>query len=84
MRQGRQFIIFFKRLIARIQRMWKTQNVFSVLSDAVLVWNTHHIQQIVDEFRAEGLDIPSEHLQKISALMFKHIQIYGTYHFEDI
>jgi len=56
----------------------------SLVSNAVLVWNTHHIQQIVDELRAEGLDIPSEHLQKISALMFKHIQIYGTYHFEDI
>lgn len=55
-----------------------------LVSNAVLVWNTHHIQQIVDELRAEGLDIPSEYLQKISALMFKHIQIYGTYHFEDI
>lgn len=53
----------------------------SLVSNAVLVWNTHHI---VDELRAEGLDIPSENLQKISALMFKHIQIYGTYHFEDI
>lgn len=56
----------------------------SLVSNAVLVWNTHHIQQIVDELRAEGYDIPSEHLQKISPLMFKHIQIYGTYHFEDI
>ncbi|HEM6966113.1 TPA: Tn3 family transposase [Legionella pneumophila] len=56
----------------------------SLVSNAVLVWNTYHIQQIVDELRAEGYDIPSEHLQKISPLMFKHIQIYGTYHFEDI
>lgn len=56
----------------------------SLVSNAVLVWNTHHIQKIVDELRAEGYDIPSEHLQKISPLMFKHIQIYGTYHFEDI
>jgi TnpA family transposase len=56
----------------------------SLVSNAVLVWNTHHFQKIVDELRAEGQDIPSEHLQKISALMFKHLQIYGTYHFEDI
>ena len=56
----------------------------SLLSNAVLVWNTHHIQRIVDELRAEGHDIPSEYLQQISALMFKHILIYGTYHFEDI
>ncbi len=52
------------------------------------VVSTHHlipkIQQVVDELRAEGLDILSAHLQKISALIFKHIQIYGTYHFEDI
>ena len=56
----------------------------SLVSNAVLVWNTHHIQKIVDDLRAEGYDIKSEHLQKISPLMFKHIQIYGTYHFEDI
>ena len=56
----------------------------SLVSNAVLVWNTHHFQKIVDKLRAEGHDIPSEHLQKISALMFKHLQIYGTYHFEDI
>jgi hypothetical protein len=56
----------------------------SLVSNAVLVWNTYHIQKIVDRLRAEGHDISSEHLQKISALMFKHIQIHGTYHFEDI
>ncbi len=56
----------------------------SLVSNAVLVWNTHQFQNIVDELRAEGHDIPSEHLKKISALMFKHLQIYGTYHFEDI
>jgi len=32
----------------------------------------------------QNANIPSEHLQKISALMVKHIPIYGTYHFEDI
>ena len=56
----------------------------SLVSNAVLVWNTHHMQKIVDDLRAEGHDIKSEHLQKISPLMFKHIQIYGTYHFEDL
>lgn len=56
----------------------------SLVSNAVLIWNTHHVQKIVDKLRAEGHVIPSEHLQKISALMFKHIQIHGTYHFEDL
>ncbi|CAM4501487.1 MAG: hypothetical protein LEGION0403_FIIPPAGN_01827 [Legionella sp.] len=56
----------------------------SLVSNTVLIWNTHHIQKIVDKLRAEGHVIPSEHLQKISALMFKHIQIHGTYHFEDL
>lgn len=56
----------------------------SLVSNAVLVWNAHHIQKIVDELRAEGHEIPGKHLQKISLLMFKHIQVYGTYHFEDI
>lgn len=56
----------------------------SLVSNAVLVWNTHYMQKIVDDLRTEGYDIKSEHLQKISPLMFKHIQIYGTYHFEDL
>lgn len=56
----------------------------SLLSNAILVWNTHHIQQIVDKLRAEGMEILDEHLEKISPLMFKHILFHGTYHFDDI
>jgi TnpA family transposase len=56
----------------------------SLVSNAVLIWNTYHMQKIVDSLRVEGYDIKSEYLQKISPLMFKHIQIYGTYHFEDL
>ena len=50
----------------------------------MLVWNTYHIQKIVEKLRAEGHEILNEHLEKISPLMFKHIQIHGTYHFEDL
>ena len=56
----------------------------SLLSNAVLVWNTYHIQKIVDKLRAENHEVLDKDLEKISPLMFKHIQIHGTYHFEDL
>jgi hypothetical protein len=56
----------------------------SLLSNAVLLWNTHHIQRIAEELREQGMVIKDEHLAKISPLMFKHIQIHGTYHFDRI
>ncbi|WP_040534773.1 Tn3 family transposase [Legionella drancourtii] len=66
------------------EEIMNKSSCLSLVSNAVLVWNTHHIQKVVDRLRAEGYVISSEHLQKISPLMFKHIQIHGTYHFEDI
>ena len=56
----------------------------SLLSNAILLWNTHHIQNIVNKMRKGGENIPDEYLEKISPLMFKHIRIHGTYHFEDL
>lgn len=56
----------------------------SLLSNAVLLWNTNHMQRIVEKLREQGMVIKDEHLAKISPLMFKHIQIHGTYHFDRI
>ena len=56
----------------------------SLLSNAVLLWNTHHMQRITEKLREQGMMIEDEHIAKISPLMFKHIQIHGTYHFDRI
>lgn len=57
----------------------------SLISNAILLWNTHHIQNIVDKLRKEGHGLlVDEYLNKISPLIFKHIQIHGTYDFEHL
>jgi len=67
-----------------LEEIMNKASCLSLLSNAILLWNTHHIQQIVSRLRENGHDIKTEHLQKVSALMFRHVQIHGTYHFENI
>ena len=56
----------------------------SLFSNAVLLWNTHHMQRITKQLWEQEIIIKDEHLAKISLLMFKHIEIHGTYHFDRI
>jgi TnpA family transposase len=56
----------------------------SLVSNTVLVWNTHHMQQIVNRMRREGLEADDTILAKISPLSIKNILVHGTYSFEEI
>src|SRR5215470_6782488 len=51
----------------------------SLLSNAVLVWNTVQMSRTVDQLRASGETITSEELARISPLAFSHIIPNGTY-----
>ncbi len=53
----------------------------SVLSNAVLVWNTVHISRIVKNLRERGHLINNNDLSRVSPLMYKHIFVNGTYDF---
>ena len=53
----------------------------SLLSNAVLLWNTPRIYHIVQELRQTGVSIDDEDLKRISPLMFKHLIAHGTYDF---
>ena len=53
----------------------------SLLSNAVLVWNTMAIMKIVTQLRAAGETIADEDLARISPLMYQHVIPNGTYHF---
>ena len=54
----------------------------SLLSNAVLVWNTTQMSQIVDRLRAAREDVPDSDLAHVSPLMFGHIIPNGTYWFD--
>jgi len=51
----------------------------SLLSNAVLVWNTVHIAHIVDQLRAAGHEVRDEDLARISPLAHAHVIPNGSY-----
>ncbi len=53
----------------------------SLLSNAVLVWNTLAIPKIVTLLRAAGETIATEDMTRISPLLYQHVIPNGTYHF---
>jgi TnpA family transposase len=53
----------------------------SLLSNAVVVWNTVAMEKIVAQLRATGQDVQDAHLARVSPLLHQHIIPNGTYRF---
>jgi TnpA family transposase len=51
----------------------------SLLSNAVLVWNTVHMERIVTHLRAAGHEISDEDLAHVSPLLHSHVTPNGSY-----
>ena len=51
----------------------------SLLSNAVLVWNTVHIARIIAQLRAAGHEVRDEDLARVSPLMHAHVIPNGSY-----
>jgi Tn3 transposase DDE domain len=51
----------------------------SLLSNAVLVWNTVHMMRIIKQLRASGETITEDELVRMSPLAFSPIIPNGTY-----
>jgi len=51
----------------------------SLLSNAVVVWNTVHMTRIIEQLRAQGETITDDELARISPLAFVHVIPNGTY-----
>jgi TnpA family transposase len=56
----------------------------SLVSNAILYWNTIKINEIVEKLRSQGEDIDQETLSHISLLPFRHVVPNGTYFIEDV
>jgi TnpA family transposase len=56
----------------------------SLVSNAILYWNTIKITTIVDNLRAQGEEIDPDTLSHISLLPFRHVVPHGTYFIEDV
>jgi len=55
----------------------------SLVSNAILYWNTLKIADIVDELKQRGAEIENATLAHISLLPFKHVVPNGTYFIDD-
>lgn len=53
----------------------------SLLSNAVLLWNSSRIYSIIHELEDSGITVCDEDLKRISPLMFKHLIVHGIYDF---
>jgi hypothetical protein len=54
----------------------------SLVSNAILYWNTSRISNIVDELRKRGETVDDDLLAHISLLPYKHALPNGTYFIE--
>jgi hypothetical protein len=65
-----------------LEEIMNKASCLSLLSNAVLVWNTVQIGQIVVGLRVAGEEVRGADLAHISPLAFGHIIPNGTYWFE--
>jgi TnpA family transposase len=54
----------------------------ALLSNAVLVWNTVRMTEIINALEATGQTVERSHLARISPLAHAHVIPSGTYHFD--
>lgn len=54
----------------------------NLVTNAIIVWNTVYIEQVVHQLRQEGHSIDDEDLKHIWPTRYAHINVYGQYHFD--
>jgi hypothetical protein len=57
-------------------------SALSVLSNAVLVWNTVRIAEVVDELAKAGHEVARADLARVSPMLEEHVIATGSYHFD--
>ncbi len=69
------------RHVRDVKGLMNKASCLSLLSNAVLVWNTVKMADTVAQLRANGAQILDEHLARVSPLAFRHVIPNGKYHF---
>ena len=62
-----------------LEEIMNKASCLSLLSNAVLVWNTIQIQKIVEELRASGHQVKDEDLARVSPLLRADVIPNGSY-----
>jgi hypothetical protein len=61
------------------EEMMNKATCLSLLSNAVLAWNTVHMTRILEQLRASGETVTEDELARLSPLAFAHVIPNGTY-----
>ena len=64
------------------QEIMNKASALSLVSNAILYWNTSRISNIIDELRKQGEIVSDDVLSHISLLPYKHVLPNGTYFVE--
>jgi Tn3 transposase DDE domain len=67
------------RLTPAARRPVSNVESLSLLSNAVVVWNTVHMMRLITQLRASGEMITEEELARISPMAFAHVIPNGTH-----
>ncbi len=81
----RRFLMFARQGELRKHKQEELANQASCLTlvtNAVIVWNTIYIAAVLDYLRQEGYSINEEDIAHLSPARFDHINPYGKYHFD--
>ncbi len=54
----------------------------NLVTNAIIVWNTVYIDEVVQQLKHEGRSIDDEDLKHIWPTRHLHINVYGQYHFD--
>ena len=47
----------------------------------IVLWNTRYIEKVLDHLRSAGWPVTEDDVERLSPIIFKHINFLGYYHF---
>jgi hypothetical protein len=59
-------------------------SALSLVINAIVVWNTRHFERARTQLSEQGEEIEDSVWQHLSPLVWKHINLVGSYHFTDV
>ncbi|MEK7400575.1 MAG: Tn3 family transposase, partial [Candidatus Poribacteria bacterium] len=80
----RQFLLFAnegKIRKSHIEDQSNQASALTLVTNAVIVWNTRYIQAIIEQLRKEGYTVDENDLTHVSPCRFDHVNKYGKYYF---
>lgn len=64
-----------------IDGMEKQLIALSIVTNAIIYWNTLYLERVIAQMCVEGFNCSEEKIYKLSPLLFEHINFVGKYSF---